>query len=263
MASSAGTTAKCGIVSRMRASSPRRCSALAGSLWLLTRMNSSARRLARLRDAPAQRMVLRAAAPRSARRAAAVLGAAEPRQIAEGEVDATLVERRADAGRVELHRLDAHARRLAAQHVHQRRQELAGRRCRSCARETALRASPGRSCRPRAARRRACAAPPRRAGEAARAFGVGAHAAAACARTAGRCQRQPQPRQRVAHRRLRQAEPLGRAAHVARGVHGVEDVQQVEVEVSHMHGVHDIQEAPSEWMNGARAPRVARACRQR
>ena len=48
-------------------------------------------------------------------------------------------------------------------------------------------------------------------------------------------QRQSQPRQRVAGRRLRQTEPLGRAADAARLVHRLEHVQQVEVEVSNMH----------------------------
>jgi hypothetical protein len=46
---------------------------------------------------------------------------------------------------------------------------------------------------------------------------------------------QAQPRQAVADRRLREAELLGGAAHVAMVVHGVEDAQQVEVERRDMH----------------------------
>jgi hypothetical protein len=48
---------------------------------------------------------------------------------------------------------------------------------------------------------------------------------------------QPKPGQRMAHGGLRQAELLGGAAHLAMAVHGVEDAQQVEVEVSDMHGI--------------------------
>jgi len=42
--------------------------------------------------------------------------------------------------------------------------------------------------------------------------------------------RSAQPRQRVAHRGLRNAQPLGGARDIARRVHGVERLQQVEVE---------------------------------
>ena len=51
-------------------------------------------------------------------------------------------------------------------------------------------------------------------------------------------QQQPQPAQAVAGGRLREAERIGRPAHAARAVDGVEQAQQVQVDGVDMHGIH-------------------------
>ena len=48
-----------------------------------------------------------------------------------------------------------------------------------------------------------------------------------------------QPRQRVAHRRLRHAEPDGGTRDAALGVDGLERLQQVEIDAGDIHGMND------------------------
>lgn len=163
-----------------------------------------------------------------------VLGAHERRQVAEREVEPAVLERRADRLRLHLHRLDAHARRLRADGGHDLRQELVGADVAHVQREAAHRARRvervGLVQRGVEQLQRRVDLPRELLGAARR------RDAAGCAHEQRVVQREPQPRQRVARRRLRQPEPLGGAADVARLVHGAEDVQQVQIELVQMHG---------------------------
>ena len=192
------------------------------------------------RRAVAQRARLRVAAPQQhhvaflqQRRAFHALQAG---QVAEGQVEAAVFQRRGDGLGRELHRLDAHAGRAAADAGHQQRQELVGADVAHVHREAPLRVRGVEvlglvqrhvdqlqrrfhlPCQLLGARRR-----PHAAGR---------------AREQRVVQRQPQPREGVAHRRLRHAQSVGRAADAARRVHRSKHVQQVQVEVADMHAVH-------------------------
>ena len=154
---------------------------------------------------------------------------AQLRQVAEREVDLAVVERRAHGIGIELDRLDSHARRRAADLRHQRRQQLAGREVAHVDDELALRH--GGVERDRFAQRD-LERLQRRIDESGEVIGPrGRRHAAGAAPEQRVLQRQAQPRQRVAHRRLRELQPLRGAADVARRVDGAEHVQQVEIQV--------------------------------
>ncbi|GMV75756.1 MAG: hypothetical protein AMXMBFR78_27060 [Rubrivivax sp.] len=162
------------------------------------------------------------------------LGAGQRRQVAEGEVQPPVLERRRHRLERELHRVDAHPRRLAADGRHQRRQELVGADVAHVHDEAPLRA---RGVEAQAFAERGVELAQRGLDLARELVGARRRRDAAAAAHEERvAQRQPQPRQRVAHRRLAQAQRLRRAADAARGVHRREDVQQVEVELAYMHG---------------------------
>ena len=161
------------------------------------------------------------------------LGAGQRRQVAEGQVQAPVLERRRNRLQRELHRVDAHPRCLAADRGHQRRQELVGADVAHVHDEAPLRA---RGVEVLGLVERDVELAQRRLDLARELVGArrGRHAAAA-AHEERVAQRQAQPRQRVADRRLAQAQRLGSAADAAGRVHGGEDVQQVQVEIPYMH----------------------------
>ncbi len=163
-----------------------------------------------------------------------VLGAHQRRQVAQREVEPAVLERRADRLRLHLHRLDAHAGRLRADGGHDLRQELVGADVAHVQREAARRA---RGVERVAVLQCGVEQLQRRVDLPRELLGLARRRDAARGAHEQRVvQRQPQPRQRVAGGGLRQPEPLGGAADVARLVHGTEDVQQVQVELVQMHG---------------------------
>ena len=164
------------------------------------------------------------------------LRAGERGNVAERDVDAPALERREDVAVVELERREPHARRVALQHADERRQEnrLAdvgemqperpvrargivglGLAQRHVERGQRLLDRLGESLGLRGRRHAALRADEKR---------IAVDAA--------------QPLQRVAHGRLRYAQALGSAAHVARDVHRVEGLQEVEVEWTCMHYIY-------------------------
>ncbi len=164
------------------------------------------------------------------------LGAGQRRQVAEGEVQAPVLERRRHCVGGELHRVDAHPGRLAPDRRHERRQEFVGADVAHVHDEASLRA---RGVEARALAQGQIDLAQRRLDLARELVGARSRRDAAAAPDEERvAQRQAQPRERMAHRRLAQTEGLGGAADAARGVHRREDVQQVEVEVLDMHFMH-------------------------
>lgn len=164
------------------------------------------------------------------------LGAGERRQVAERQVQPAVLERRGHGLRGELHGVDAHAGRLAPDGRQQRRQELVRADVAHVHDEAPLRA---RGVELRALAQREVELAQRRLGLTREQIGArGRRDAAAAADEERIAQRQPQPRQRVADRRLAQAQGLGGAADAARRMHRREDVQQVEVEVLDIHPLH-------------------------
>jgi hypothetical protein len=161
------------------------------------------------------------------------LGARQARQVTEGEVEPAVLQRRRDGLGGQLHRLHAHARRLAADGGHQRRQEFLGADVAHVHHEAALRA---RGIEGLGLVQRHVELAQRRLHLARQLVGLGAgHHAARAAREQRVAQRQPQLGQRMADGRLAEAQRLGGAADVARRMHGREDMQQVEVEVADIH----------------------------
>ncbi len=174
-------------------------------------------------------------------------GARQSRQVAEGQVQPAVLERRRDGIGRQLHRLDAHARRLAADDGHQRRQEFVGADVAHVHDEAALRM---RGVEGLGLVQRHVELAQGRLHLARQLVGLGRrlHATRA-AREQRVAQRQPQPGERMAHRRLAEAQRLGGTADAARRVHGREDMQQVEVEVADIHAVHRTHQAHGmdEW----------------
>lgn len=161
------------------------------------------------------------------------LGAHQPRQVAEGQVQPAVLERRRDGLGRQLHRLDTHARGLAADGGHQRRQKFVGADVAHVHDEAALRA---RGVEGLGLVQRDVELAQRCLHLARQLVGLGrGHDAAGAAREQRVVQQQPQLRQRMADRRLAQAQRLGRAADAARRVHGGKDMQQVEVELADIH----------------------------
>lgn len=179
------------------------------------------------------------------------LGAHQARQVAEGEVQAAVLQCRGNGVGRQLHRLDAHARRLAAYGGHQRRQEFVGADVAHVHDEAPLRA---RGVEGLGLVQRDVELAQRRLHLARQLVGLGrGHDAAGAAREQRVVQQQPQLRQRMADRRLAQAQRLGRAADAARRVHGREHMQQVEVEVADIHLANRTHKAHrmDEWAGGA------------
>ena len=164
-----------------------------------------------------------------------VLGATHVGQVAEREVDPVLLEGRQHVVEWQLRGLDAQPRRVCAEMLHQHRQKLALAEIAHVQREAAFGGERveaigfverGFDDRQRRLDRACEMMRPRRR-----------HHAAGCAHEQRVFQLQPQPRQAVADRGLREADLLGRAPHVARHVDGAEDAQQVQVELSLSHAV--------------------------
>ena len=157
-------------------------------------------------------------------------------QVAEGDVDLAGVEGFFDLRVVELMGLDAHTRRIDAHPLHQPGQELGFADVAHVQAEGAprlRRVEAGRGMQALLEQQHRLL---HRMGE--RVGGGGRLDAAGGADEERVLDEQAQPRQRLAHRRLRQAERLGGAADAALPVDGVEDAHQVQVEVADMHAAN-------------------------
>jgi hypothetical protein len=164
------------------------------------------------------------------------LGVAHPGQEAEGEVDAAAVERGRDLGGLQGQGLEAHARRQFAEPDHQCRQEaaladVAHVDAEGLARRTGLEALGLVERLLQCAQRRLNG----------QRQPLGTRRGRDTARRADEqriLQQQPQPAEAMARRRLGEAEGIGGAAHAARAVDGVEEPEQVQVNLIDMHAMH-------------------------
>ena len=248
----AGSTMKCSVVSRTRSSRCAICRMRKVSACVRTATNSSSRRRsingARAAAAPGERVAL------AQQHHVAVLDQLDPLRLldrwqeAEREVDAAAVQRVGDLLARQRHGLEAHARRPLAQRGHQRRQEtpfadVAHVDAKDLAR--AQRIEAGRF----VERLFQCAQ--------CTAHGLGQPVglrrglhAARCAHEQRILQQQPQPRQAMAGGRLGEFERLGGAADVALPVDGIEQAQQVEIDVLEVQG--DEGQCPPDSRGGGR-----------
>ncbi len=179
------------------------------------------------------------------------LGARQHRQVAEGQVQPALVQRRGDGLGRHLHRLHPHGRGRAAHGRHQQRQELVGADVAHVHDEAALRM---RGVEAVGLLQRHVELAQRRLHLARQLVGLGrGRHAAGDAGEQRVVQQQAQPRQRMADGRLRHTQRLRRAADAACRVHGGKHVQQVEVEVADIHPMHGICKvhAMDAWRRGA------------